>query len=226
MEPPLFSLRLEILPPAQRSLWNDLGMIPRTFVLYGGTALALRLGHRQSVDFDFFTNDSFEPTALLSHIAFLHGGRVDQRGNNTLTVVVDRGGEVKVSFFGDVAMNHVNDPELIRDPEVRIASLLDLTATKLKTIQQRAEAKDYLDVFAAIEQGIALPAALSAATAIYGRTFNAMAALKALSYFADGDLPFLKAEVKQTLREAAQSVSLDSLPETQAKPGILSRQLG
>ena len=220
----MFNPRLEILPPAQRSLWNDLGVIPRTFVLYGGTALALRLGHRQSIDFDFFTNESFEPAVLLSQIEFLRDGRVDQRGNNTLTAVVDRGGEVKISFFGGVNMNRVNDPDVISDPRVRIASLLDLTATKLKTIQQRAEAKDYLDVFAAIEHGIALPAALSAAAAIYGRTFNAIAALKALSYFADGDLPLLNADVKRRLREAVQGVGLNSLPEAQAMPGILGQQ--
>lgn len=219
----MFSPKLEILPPAQRSLWNELGAIPGTFVLYGGTALALRLGHRQSVDFDFFTNDTFEPTALLASIGFLRDGRIDQRGNNTLTAVVNRGGEVRVSFFGAVQMNRVSDPDVISNPDVQIASLLDLTATKLKTVQQRAEAKDYLDVFAAINAGIALSAALSAATAIYGKTFNAIAALKALSYFADGDLPFLKTEVTEHLRKAAQSVSLDSLPEAQPQPGILKR---
>jgi hypothetical protein len=51
-----FAPRLEILPPAQRKLWNELSETPREFVLYGGTALALHLGHRHSVDFDFFGN--------------------------------------------------------------------------------------------------------------------------------------------------------------------------
>lgn len=48
-----FQPRLDILPPAQRALWDELGGLPHGFVLYGGTALALRLGHRQSIDFDF-----------------------------------------------------------------------------------------------------------------------------------------------------------------------------
>ena len=51
--------RLEILPAPQRRLWDDLKHTPREFVLYGGTAPALRLGHRHSEDFDFF------PTVLL-----------------------------------------------------------------------------------------------------------------------------------------------------------------
>ena len=44
--------RLDVLPRAQRVLWPSLAQLSDTFVLYGGTALALRLGHRASVDFD------------------------------------------------------------------------------------------------------------------------------------------------------------------------------
>ncbi len=51
-----FNPRLDILPLSQRRLWDELGELPEEFVLYGGTAIALHLGHRQSVDFDFFTN--------------------------------------------------------------------------------------------------------------------------------------------------------------------------
>jgi Nucleotidyl transferase AbiEii toxin, Type IV TA system len=47
--------RLDILPSPQRALWLELPVIvPESFVLWGGTALALHLGHRVSVDFDFF----------------------------------------------------------------------------------------------------------------------------------------------------------------------------
>lgn len=64
--------RLDILPPAQRALWDELVEIPPVFVLYGGTGLALRLGHRQSEDFDFFSNESFRPDELERRIPFLH----------------------------------------------------------------------------------------------------------------------------------------------------------
>ena len=50
---PTFQPRLDILPASQRTLWPELDATPDHFTLYGGTALALRLGHRQSVDFDF-----------------------------------------------------------------------------------------------------------------------------------------------------------------------------
>lgn len=218
----MFRPKLDILPPAQRLLWPELTAIPRKFVLYGGTALALRLGHRQSVDFDFFSNEPFEPAQLLSELS-LRESRVDQRGNNTLSVVVDKTGPVKLSFFGDVGMNRVHDPDLA-DNSLQIASLLDLTATKLKTIQQRAEAKDYRDVAAALQTGIKLEEALAAAMAVFGRRFNAIAALKALTYFKDGNLLSTPAGMQKQLLTAVSAVDLDSLPEIISEAGIVRQR--
>jgi predicted nucleotidyltransferase component of viral defense system len=218
----LLNPKLEILPIAQRSLWKDLYPTPSDFVLYGGTALALRLGHRQSEDFDFFSNESFEPSSLLLALVYLKEARVDQRHNNTLTVIVDQYGPVKLSFFGDVRMSHVQGPDRATDNGLQIASLLDLTATKLKTIQQRAEAKDYLDIAAALGAGVDLSEALGAARAIYGRIFNSVAALKALTYFEDGNLPSLSSDVQGLLRTAAERVKLETVPNLVAKSGIVS----
>ena len=60
-----FRPRLDILPDAQRALWPELAATPPEFTLYGGTAIALQLGHRQSVDFDFFGSAAFAPDALV-----------------------------------------------------------------------------------------------------------------------------------------------------------------
>ena len=59
---------LDVLPGAQRRLWPELRHTPPEFVLYGGTALALRLGHRQSIDFDFFSSRPFTPSELAARI--------------------------------------------------------------------------------------------------------------------------------------------------------------
>jgi hypothetical protein len=56
--------QLSILPEPQRALWPILEQVPKRFVLYGGTAIALRLGHRESVDFYFLT------TVLLAYFCF------------------------------------------------------------------------------------------------------------------------------------------------------------
>lgn len=212
--------RLDILPAAQRILWAELGQTPNRFVLYGGTAMALRLGHRQSLDFDFFSNDSFEPGSLYSNIPYLAHARIDQRGDNTLSATVDRNGPVRVSYLGDVRMRSVKTPDLASDNGLQIASLLDLAATKLKTIQQRAEVKDYLDIAAALAEGISLSDSLGSAIAIYGKTFNPLAALKALSYFEDGTLPTLPQGIRQQLRKSAQQVDLISLPRMPVRPDI------
>jgi hypothetical protein len=67
---PRFRPHLSILPRAQRLLWDELAPMPRSFILYGGTAVALHLGHRRSVDFDFFSPDPFDPAHLLATCRF------------------------------------------------------------------------------------------------------------------------------------------------------------
>jgi len=127
----MFTPKLEILPQAQRRLWDELRPTPEDFVLYGGTALALRLGHRHSEDFDFFSNISFAPNSLLKRVPYLQGAEVSQLEANTLTVIVHRDGPVKVSFFGGLNLNRVQDPDLAPDNGIQVASLLDVAATSL-----------------------------------------------------------------------------------------------
>jgi hypothetical protein len=214
--------RLDILPAAQRILWPELSEIPPDFVLYGGTALALRLGHRTSEDFDFFSNQTFQPDELERRIPFLAGSTRLQSSPNTLVSQVDRNGPVKVSFFGGLTLRRVQDPETVDDPRLAIASLLDLAATKVKVVQDRAETKDYIDLSRLLEEGIDLGSALGAAVAVYGRTFNPLLSLKALSYFADGDLASLADRIKSRLAEAVRKIDPDQIPAMPASPGLIT----
>ena len=77
----------------------------------------------------------------------------------------------------------------MRDNGVQVASLLDVAGCKMAIVQRRAEAKDYRDIVALLENGVDLSRALAAAKAIYGEQFEPGTTLRALSYFADGDLP-------------------------------------
>ena len=209
-----FEPRLDILPPPQRALWNDL-ILPSHFVLYGGTAIALHLGHRQSIDFDFFADRSIEPDSLLGGIAAFAGATVTQRARNTLSVLVDRGGgTVRLSFFGVPAMPRLRPPLVVSGHGIRVASLLDLAGTKASVVQVRAEAKDYIDLDAIMMHGgIDLATALAAGRAIYKAQFNPQITLKALAYYDDGDLATLPATTKQRLLTAVRSVELDRLPQ-------------
>ena len=218
--PNLFSPRLDILPPPQRRLWNELTEIPPAFVLYGGTAIALYLGHRESADFDFFGDRPLDANNLTLAIPFLEGATVTQREPNTLSCVVDRGGPVKVSFFGLPAVPRLRPPSVAPDNGLRVASLLDLAGMKASVVQMRAEAKDYVDIDAMLSDGrVDLPSALASARAIYGAQFNPQVTLKALSYFDDGDLPRLPQALRDRLARAVAAVDLDHLPVAAASRG-------
>ncbi|HEX4961149.1 MAG TPA: nucleotidyl transferase AbiEii/AbiGii toxin family protein [Thermoanaerobaculia bacterium] len=210
---------LAILPAPQRRLWAELGEIPTDFVLYGGTALALRLGHRSSEDFDFFSNQAFRPDDLERQIPFLEGTQRLQSSPNTLVSLADRSGPVKLSFFGGLTLKRVHEPEPVEGPGFRVASLLDLAATKVRVVQDRAEAKDYLDLGRLLEEGIELAEALGAARAVFGEAFNPLLSLKALSYFGDGDLRVLPESLRSRLSRAVERVDSKRLPRFESLPG-------
>ena len=144
----VFTPRLEALPAAQRCLWPELSQTPSYFTLYGGTAIALRLAHRQSVDFDFFTLESFEPGALLREIPYLKGAVLRKASPNSLAVTVDRGGPLQLSFFGALGLGQVEPAEIVEGPNIKVASLVDVGGAKVAVVTQPAEVKDYLDIHA------------------------------------------------------------------------------
>jgi hypothetical protein len=208
-----FIPNLDILPDTQRRLWPELGGTPGDFTLYGGTAIALRLGHRQSIDFDFFAQTSFEPDTLLKEIAYLKGAVVRQSSRDTLTTTVDRGGPVQVSFFGGLGLGLVEAPDFIESPNLAIASLIDLAGTKAKVIIQRVEPKDYIDIHTLMTKGgILLANMLAAASIIFGPQVNPLDALKAIAYHEDPALAGLPDEVKRDLAKAVQATDPENLP--------------
>jgi hypothetical protein len=209
-----FSPRLDILPRPQRALWPELAVVPPEFTLYGGTALALHLGHRESVDFDFFGTSKFDTFALASEMAFLEGAEVLRREEDTLDLsVVREGSPVKLSFFGLPSLPRIRQVETCPDNGLRVASLLDLAGTKVKTVQERAEGKDYVDIAALITDGrVSLPMALAAGAVIYGAQFNPQITLKALAYFGDGNLRELPEATRAVLTRAVGAVDLLRLP--------------
>jgi Nucleotidyl transferase AbiEii toxin, Type IV TA system len=107
----MFIPNLQTLPPAQRMLWLELGDVPAEFVLYGGTAIALHLGHRESVDFDFFGNRDFNPSELYGRVPFL----CCNRKRTPLTCSVERGEPVKISFFGLRKLRCIETPLVVPD---------------------------------------------------------------------------------------------------------------
>ncbi len=216
----MFRPKLEILPAAQRRLWQELGPTPRSFVLYGGTALALRLGHRQSADFDFFSSTPFRPQTLLESMPYLQNAKILQSAENTLTCAVERQGRVQVSYFGGLDLRRVSDPDTAPGNGIYVASLLDIAGCKAGVIQQRAERRDYVDLAAILKSGLDMPTILAAGAAIYGRKFDSGIALRALASLEDGDLKELDTAVREELAAAMAVVKLQQLPVIQGFQGL------
>lgn len=198
-------IHLDVLPPPQRAFWEHrLHEIPRGWVLYGGTAIALHVGHRQSRDFDFFSSDDLDRDALRRGCPLLMEAKTLQDEPNTLTVVADEAGAtIKLSFFGGIDFGRVGDPIRLNGC-ARIASRLDLLATKLATVTQRVEPRDYVDIAALLGSGLTINQGVAALLALYGGQASGLQSVKTIAWFKDGDLErVLGADVRDVLTRAA-----------------------
>jgi hypothetical protein len=212
--------KLGVLPPAQKEIWTSLAPAPQlNFVLYGGTAVALHLGHRESLDFDFFRSEPLDKDQIRAAFGFIDGAAILQDAPDTLVVVAEMpSGSVKISYFGNIGFGRVNDPLQTRDGILLVASLDDLMATKLKATLDRAEAKDYRDIAEMISAGVSLPAGVSAFRAMFHGEPSQV--LRSIGYFGDGDLDTLARTDQDILRNARDRVG--KLPDVVARHGALT----
>lgn len=129
--------RLDILP-----LFEG---FKKDFYLAGGTALALQIGHRDSVDFDFFSKEDINTKELFERLREIfkeHKLLKIQEEPNTLTVLVDDA--IKISFF---THKYKLIGEIINDGNLSLASAEDIGCMKLSAITGRASNKDYIDLY-------------------------------------------------------------------------------
>jgi len=211
-----FRTRRDILPPGQEKLWpllaplKDLG-----YCLYGGTALALRFGHRQSMDFDFFTERTLDRKALETTLPWFRSGTVLRAEPDThvlLAAVPRSRREVKVSFFGGLRFGRVGTPDLSDDGVILVASVRDLLATKLKALFNRVEPNDYLDVAEILSGGCDLLQGLSDAGALFGKSFSPAECLRILCWFGEPGLGSLPADCRRTLESRVKAAWNIPLP--------------
>jgi hypothetical protein len=197
-----FATHWKILPPSQKHLWPLLhSTVDLGFVLYSGTAVALRLGHRQSIDFDFFTDKPLDKPRIRESFSFVNQAHTLQETTNSWTMLAPESvpGEraVQVSFFGGINNGRIKEPQFTDDGGLLVASLPDLMVFKVKVILHRVEAKDYQDLAAMLKNGVSLETALAGARTMFAPTFQPMESLKAMSCFDGGDLSTLSAEDKK-----------------------------
>lgn len=148
------------------------------FALAGGTSLALRLGHRQSVDLDFFTPDAFDPESLATRLG-IDSESITGMASGTLQL---RRHDLKMEF-----LRHGYPP--LRDLQqldgIRLWSLEDVAAMKINAIVNRGSKKDFYDL-AALLDAWPLGQLLEHYQQKY-RPGSLLMAIRSLAWFEDAD---------------------------------------
>lgn len=113
----------------------------KDFLLVGGTALSLQLGHRISIDLDLFSNSSYDVENMLSSLENNYQFKLDYESKNTLKGEIDG---IKVDF---ITHSYPLVRPLILSEEIRMASLEDISAMKLNAIAGNGtRLKDFVDL--------------------------------------------------------------------------------
>jgi hypothetical protein len=175
----------EVMQPTQQAMLRRLGAIAteRGFYLAGGTSLAIQVGHRRSVDLDWFSPSAIEPMALTADLRSA-GIPIEVTDAEVGTVHGSADG-VKLSFL------EYRYPDLVPPIEwpeygVRLAGLEDLACMKLSAIVGRGSKKDFIDVFALGSESFTLDHMLR----FYGQKYDVSDlghTLYALTYFDDAE---------------------------------------
>ncbi|MEN3941905.1 nucleotidyl transferase AbiEii/AbiGii toxin family protein [Prosthecobacter sp. SYSU 5D2] len=175
-------LHLAALPPDSLDLLRQLTKHPSLaqFSLVGGTSLALRFGHRRSVDLDFFTPESFD-VETLAYALQQDVENFEVKGSNQIgfNAFVD---DLKVDFV-TYRQPLLEPPETVEG--IRMFSLPDVIGMKLGAISNRGAKKDFYDLHALIEK-----LGVDALIEIYQRKYpkhDPMIVLRSMIYFDDAE---------------------------------------
>jgi hypothetical protein len=165
------------------------------FYLAGGTALALQIGHRLSVDFDLFCDNEID-RSLLDQVRRAFGNaEVSPLVNNVDELTILANG-VKVSFLRYPFSVH--EP-FVRYENVSLLSVREIAMTKAYTVGRRGSYKDYVDLYFVIAENHAtLTDIIAGAEQKFGTDFNSRLFLEQLVYLddlADTNVQFIKPEV-------------------------------
>ncbi len=136
-------LKIDVLPDYQREIFDKIIHFDwiKDFYLAGGTGLALQIGHRESIDFDFFTCISFDTLSILNELQKLGIVKVISHTNNILHCFLNN---IQISFF-KVQYDLIDKP--IEHHNLKIASTLDIFLMKLQAISGRGSRKDFIDLY-------------------------------------------------------------------------------
>jgi len=183
----------DVLPENQLKLFERLSneSFINDFYLAGGTGLALQIGHRRSIDFDFFIQADFDTSAIIGKLTNIGSYKRDNEEKNTINGSLD---EIKISFFS-YRYNIIDDFRSFN--KIRFAGLKDIAAMKLEAIAGRGSKKDFIDLFFLLKR-FTLYEIFEFHTIKYGPGLsNRYHLLKSLVYFTDADQEAMPVMINQ-----------------------------
>ena len=152
------------------------------WILAGGTALALQLGHRISVDLDFFRYEDFQVAPLRQALAPLGKLEVSSMAPGTLHCRLD---DIRLTFLRS-EVPFLYEPVPYRG--LHLADVRDIAAMKVIAVAGRGAKKDFIDLYAYLEAGASFPDLMAVVQRRYRDTdFNVMHLLHSLVYFDDAE---------------------------------------
>ena len=174
------SLHKEILTKEQIKLLPLISKFYKNFGLVGGTAVALQIGHRRSVDFDLFSPAKFGNQSLLNQI-------LDFQAPNE--IIVNKLGELTLILNG-VKFTFFRFPYNIAysenfDGVIKMPNLLTLAAMKAFAIGQRSKWKDYVDMYFILKDHYSVQEISASGKKEFGDQFNEKLFRSQLAYFDD-----------------------------------------
>lgn len=189
----------DVIDPARLTLLGNLAGEPpvgRSY-LAGGTALALLLGHRESVDFDWFTPEPFDPETVSRRM-----------GRFGVVSVAETAPGTFIGWIGDTQVTWLHYPNPVLEPfteppdvpGLRIASLTDMGIMKWTALANRGSIKDFLDLYVLDRKGVTLRDLFTLLEKKYpGARINTYHMIKSLSWFDDAETepwPVLRAPIQ------------------------------
>lgn len=172
----------EILTFEQTRLLPVIKKFTRNFGLVGGTAVALQLGHRRSIDFDLFSHKKFINRDIEKKIVMsvpITKTIVRYAGEYTLYC-----GKVKITFY---QFPFALDYTQCFDQVIKMPDVLTLAAMKAYALGQRSKWKDYVDLFFIMKDYFSIDEISGKAKELFAGEFNAKLFREQLSYFGDVD---------------------------------------
>lgn len=172
----------EVLTKNQVAIIPLVKIFAKEFGLVGGTAVALQIGHRRSIDFDLFSLKEFGNISI-KNIISKQGWKIERTLRDELdclTVVVSG---VQLTFFHyPFEIKFVNNFE-----DIKIPDLAALAAMKAYALGRRAKWKDYIDLLFILKKHGSIKDITSKGEEIFGKEFNERLFREQLSYFDDID---------------------------------------